>query len=159
MGGHRPNRPRDRSVSAPPARYLAWRTSEFGRLNRALGLCLYVLVFVSRDTGLVCRLSRRVSEACARSGVGSQKGGEGGGSVVPIGNPPSCEAGPEPRDQKRPFALYCRNTAGALPVRVSLWTTSNRTGTSPPPPSTSLQKVITSRCASAQSTSKIVVRL
>ena len=26
----------------------------------------------------------------------------------------------------RPFALYCHNTAGALPVRVSLWIIPNR---------------------------------
>ena len=28
--------------------------------------------------------------------------------------------------EKRPFALYCHNTAGALPVRVSLWKILNR---------------------------------
>ena len=28
--------------------------------------------------------------------------------------------------EKRPFALYCHNTAGALPVRVSLWRILNR---------------------------------
>ena len=29
--------------------------------------------------------------------------------------------------RKCPFALYCHNSAGALPVRVSLWTILNRT--------------------------------
>ena len=29
--------------------------------------------------------------------------------------------------KKRPFSLYCHNSAGALPVRVSLWTILNRT--------------------------------
>ena len=31
------------------------------------------------------------------------------------------------RQQERPFAIYCHSTAGALPVRVSLWTILNRT--------------------------------
>ena len=58
--------------------------------------------------------------------------------------------------KKRPFALYCHNTAGALPAWVSLWTTYNPTGTSPPPPLPSLQRSVTSRCASAQSTSRML---
>ena len=32
-----------------------------------------------------------------------------------------------PEETKRPFALYCHNTAGALPARVSLRTILNRT--------------------------------